>query len=86
MASAVNTNVHQTWSNARNVQSYAKRRWAVLDLNVSYDLNDHTTFYFKALNLTNQHYSVDESQYYYGVKQVHPQSGRQFIYGVDFKF
>ncbi len=92
MASAINTNLRAAWWSDTNVaQAYPKRRYAVLDFNLSYDLNDHTTFYFKALNFTNQHYSNTTSNVYKWDdgefhKQVYPGSGREFIYGVNCKF
>ena len=86
MASGINTNLYAAyWSDTNVTESYPKRRYAVFDFNLSYDVNDNLTFYFKALNFTNQHYSNVESTNY-GYKQVYPGSSRQFIYGVNCKF
>ena len=58
------------------------RHMALIDLNVSYDVNKATTIYFKALNLTNQEYSTYTSDYggYY------PGNGRFFQLGVTYTF
>ena len=88
MASSINTNVTKVWPDTSIIQAYPKRRYAVLDFNLSYDMNENTTFYFKALNLTNQHYSNEQSNWLpgNGMKEVHPAKGRQFIYGVNYRF
>ncbi len=84
---ASNINIHdRAWGDAIKMPSYPTRRYAILDFNLSYDLNDNVNFYFKALNLTNQHYSNEESTLLNGVRTDYPASGRQFIYGVNCKF
>ena len=86
MASGINTNITTNWTYTNAVQAYPSKRYAVFDFNLSYDVNENLTFYFKALNLTNQHYSNRESNVYDGKKQVYPGSGREFIYGMNYKF
>ncbi len=88
MASGISTTFGQQWSNDITLQSYPKRRYAVLDFNLSYDLNDSVTFYFKALNFTNQHYSNEESikRSWNDYKEFTPAPGRQFVYGMNVKF
>ena len=98
MASGLNTGngnwqqigTGQAWSWTDTMYSYTTKRYAVLNFNLSYDLNDHATFYFKALNLTNQCYSdytSEDLDYGSGYdKYVHHSPGRSFIYGLDIKF
>jgi len=88
MASGINTNITTRWGGNTLRQAYPVRKYAVLDFNLSYSSNDNTTFYFKALNLTNQHYSNSESREFNndGWKYVYPENGRSFIYGMNYKF
>jgi len=86
MASGINVNVYPWFEDTNTIQSYPKRRYAVLDFNLSYDMNENTTFYFKALNLTNQHYSNMESEFDGCGKRIYNSPGRQFIYGMNYKF
>lgn len=57
------------------------RHAALIDFNVSYEVNDATTIYFKALNLTNQEYSTYAGDYGY-----HPGNCRFFQLGVTYTF
>lgn len=58
------------------------RHVALVDLNVSYDVNKATTIYFKALNLFNQEYSA----YPGGKGSYYPGNGRFFQLGVTYTF
>lgn len=58
---------------------YEDSRYAIFDLNVSYDVTDRFTTYFKALNLTNQAWSG-----YLGKK--YPGAGRFFQIGATYRF
>ena len=88
MASGMNTAYGngQDYSNTDTLYSYTTKRYAVIDLNLSYDVMENTTLYFKALNLTNQCYSNYTSEYINGGKSVHHSPGRSFIFGVEAKF
>ena len=86
MASGLNTANGQRWDNTDTLYSYPTKRYAVLNFNLNYDVNENFTLYFKALNLTNQCYSNYTSEYIDGGKSVHHSPGRSFIYGVDCKF
>ena len=57
---------------------FASGKYAVLDFNTSYDMNDHATVYFRALNFTNQDYSNISANY--------PSPGRFVQAGVNFRF
>ena len=90
MASGLNTDIGQFWSNTDVIYSYTTKRYAVFNLNVSYDINEHATVYFKALNLTNQCYSDYTSEYLSSGtgyrKSVHHSPGRSFIFGAVCRF
>lgn len=58
------------------------RHAALVDLNVSYDVNAAMTIYFKALNLFNQEYSA----YPGGKGSYYPGNGRFFQLGVTYTF
>ncbi len=62
--------------------NFLSRHVALVDLNVSYDVNDATTIYFKALNLFNQEYS--EYQGNYG--KYYPGNCRFFQLGITYTF
>ena len=57
---------------------YASNRYAVFDLNASYDINENVAVYFKANNFTNQDYSSVNKQWH--------SPGRSFIGGVNCRF
>lgn len=91
MASGLNTNIGQRFLNTDAIYSYTTKKYAVWNLNISYDLNDRSTLYFKALNLTNQCYSDYTSEnvqnrYVEYNKYVHHSPGRSFIFGVNYRF
>ena len=86
MASGINDARGYHWRDTDVLDAYPTKRYAILDFNLSYAVNDNATLYFKALNLTNQNYSNVESRYYDGYKAIHVSPGRQFIYGVDYRF
>ena len=91
MASGLNTDIGQRFLNTDALYSYTTKKYAIWNFNLSYDLNEHATLYFKALNLTNQCYSDYTSEYlqyrdgnYY--KTVHHSPGRSFIFGATYRF
>ena len=88
MASGINTGHGVLFSDTDTLFSYPSNRYAVLDFNLTYDVNDHLSCYFKALNLTNQCYSNYTSELIYsdGIKSVHHSPGRSFVYGVEARF
>ena len=69
-----NTGIDKDYALARHV--------ALVDLNVSYDVNKAATIYFKALNLFNQEYSA----YPGGKGSYYPGNGRFFQLGVTYTF
>lgn len=64
------------------------RNTARIDFNLSYAVNDATTVYFKAINLTNQEYSEYPGSYntYSRTSSYYPGSGRFFQLGVTYTF
>ena len=67
--------------------NYALSRHAALvDLNISYAVNDATTIYFKALNLTNQEYSAYPGGISTWGTNYYPGNGRFFQLGVTYTF
>ena len=61
-----------------DTEVFSSGKYAVLDFNTSYDMNDHATVYFRALNFTNQDYSNISANY--------PSPGRFVQAGVNFRF
>lgn len=59
------------------------RHAAIVDLNVSYEVNKAATIYFKALNLTNQEYSIFPGN---GYGKYYPSNGRFFQLGITYTF
>ena len=59
--------------------SYGNRHFAVWDFNTSYEASKQLTVYLKALNFTNQAYSVYSSYRY-------PAAGRFFQLGMTYQF
>lgn len=76
---AVKANLHAIMANGLSTSRFAESRNAVFNFNASYDINEQLNVYFKALNLTNQHYAVSDSKSY-------PAPGRFFQLGVNFSF
>lgn len=72
-------NLHAIMANGLSRTVFADNRNAVINFNASYDINENVNVYFKALNLTNQHYAVSTSKSY-------PAPGRFFQVGVNFSF
>lgn len=72
-------NLHAIMANGLSKTVFADNRNAVINFNASYDINENVNVYFKALNLTNQHYAVSTSKSY-------PAQGRFFQVGVNFSF
>lgn len=72
-------NLHAIMANGLSKTVFADNRNAVINFNASYDINENINVYFKALNLTNQHYAVSTSKSY-------PAQGRFFQVGVNFSF
>lgn len=62
-----------------NQNVYADSRYALFDLNVSYDVTDRFTTYFKIQNLTNQAWSAY-------VSKAYPGAGRFFQIGATYRF
>ena len=61
---------------------YLRRRYALIDFNLSYDVTEQMKIYFKALNLTNQEYSAYQSNW----GNAYPGLGRFFQLGVTYSF
>ena len=57
---------------------FASSKYAVIDLNASYAINDQVTFYVRSNNLTNQNYSYVDYRF--------RSPGRSVLFGVNCKF
>lgn len=65
-------------SDANNQNTFVSSKYALFDLNASYDINGVSTVYFKFNNFTNQEYSSVNKQWH--------SPGRCFIGGATFRF
>ena len=73
--------IYGNFSTGIDTKYTLSRHVALVDLNLSYDVNDATTIYFKALNLFNQEYSEYVSEY-----GKYPGNGRFFQLGITYTF
>lgn len=75
---AFKVNLLSIMGSSLNRRYYTSKNYAVFDFNVSYDITEQSTIYFKARNLTDEDYS-NESKWYHS-------PGRSWQVGFTYKF
>lgn len=72
-------NLHGVMANGLSTPTFAESRTAVINFNATYNFKPNFSVYLKALNLTNQHYSIVSDKY-------NPAPGRFFQIGATYSF
>ena len=77
---AWNVNIMGRGATGRSQEAYSSKRYWVLDISASYQVNEDIKAYAKVFNLTNRAY---ETTYLWDTVGSQPMSSRQFVFGVE---
>ena len=80
------SNLLGTFGSGLNTTYFPTHSYAVIDFNVSYDINKLMTVYFKVNNLTNQEYAVYPNGGSASAPVRYPAAGRFFQLGMTYSF